>query len=142
MLNRFHGITSTLVCWTTCVITNVTFSLSVPFEETEWISYSSQVRYLEQRPNHAVTDKQIEKWRTQIRETLSIPHPPLTLAPETHGSFKPCEGVRAERVTFATQFGLRIPAILYLPDPVLMKIPGLIVINGHGGDNYSWYSFY
>ncbi len=37
-----------------------------------------------------------------------------------------------------------MPAILYLPDPLPRgeKIPGFVVINGHGGDKYSWYSFY
>jgi dipeptidyl aminopeptidase/acylaminoacyl peptidase len=48
----------------------------------------------------------------------------------------------AERVTYATQFGLRVPAILYLPKERREKVPALIVVNGHGGDKYSWYAFY
>jgi hypothetical protein len=38
---------------------------------------------------------------------------------------------------------MRIPGLLYLPDPMPdEKIPGLIVVNGHGGDKYTWYSMY
>ena len=38
---------------------------------------------------------------------------------------------------------MRVPAVLYLPRPLPpSKIPALIVVNGHGGDKYSWYAFY
>ena len=38
---------------------------------------------------------------------------------------------------------MRIPVILYRPARAPAgKAPGLIVVNGHGGDKYSWYSFY
>jgi hypothetical protein len=41
---------------------------------------------------------------------------------------------------------MRVPAILYLPDPLPRtksgKIPAFIVVNGHGGDKYCWYSWY
>jgi dipeptidyl aminopeptidase/acylaminoacyl peptidase len=53
--------------------------------------------------------------------------------------------VRAEAVTYATQLGARVPAILYLPDPLPAgggKIPAFIIVNGHGGDKYAWYAFY
>jgi dienelactone hydrolase len=49
-------------------------------------------------------------------------------------------------VTYGTQFGLRVPAIVYLPDPLPKtsngKVPAFIVVNGHGGDKFSWYAFY
>jgi dienelactone hydrolase len=39
-----------------------------------------------------------------------------------------------------------VPAILYLPDPLPKtpsgKLPAFIVVNGHGGDKYAWYSWY
>ncbi len=54
-------------------------------------------------------------WREQIKAALSVSNPLPALAPETHGRFEPEPGVVAERVTYGTQFGLRIPAILYLP---------------------------
>lgn len=81
-------------------------------------------------------------WREQIKTALSVSNPLPPLGPETHGRFEPEPGVIAERVTYGTQFGLRVPAILYLPKNRPGKIPALIVVNGHGGDKFSWYAFY
>ncbi len=83
-----------------------------------------------------------ETRRREIKATLLAPDPLPPLAAETHGRFEPAPGVVAERVTYATQFGLRVPAILYLPKLRRGKAPALIVVNGHGGDKYSWYAFY
>lgn len=81
--------------------------------------------------------------RRTIRDALLIPDPLPPLDPRTHGRFEPASGVTAERVTYGTQFGMRVPAILYLPRPLpVSKIPAFIVVNGHGGDKYSWYAFY
>lgn len=67
--------------------------------------------------------------------------PPLDA--KTHRRFEPALGVTAEAVTYATQFGTRVPAILYLPKPLPAgKLPAFIVVNGHGGDKFSWYAFY
>jgi dienelactone hydrolase len=85
---------------------------------------------------------QHERQRSQIRTALFIPDPLPALDAKTHGQFEPEPGVVAERVTYATQFGLRVPAILYLPKERRGKVPALIVVNGHGGDKYSWYAFY
>ncbi len=46
----------------------------------------------------------------------------------------------AERITYSTLLGLRVPTILYLPASPKGKIPALIVVNGHGGDKYAWYA--
>ena len=64
------------------------------------------------------------------------------LAPASHGSFEPEPGITAERVTYGTQFGLRVPAIVYRPKFPRGRLPGLIVVNGHGGDKYAWYAMY
>src|SRR5258706_3747252 len=80
--------------------------------------------------------------RRQIRSTLFVPDPAPALAAESHGTFEPEPGVIAERVTYGTQFGMRVPAIVYRPKIHAGKLPALIVVNGHGGDKYSWYSFY
>ncbi len=88
------------------------------------------------------TPAQEEKWRSAIRDTLHIPQPLPPLAAESHGRFEPVEGVIAERITYGTQFGLRVPAILYLPKERRERIPAFIVVNGHGGDKFSWYAFY
>lgn len=82
------------------------------------------------------------QWRSQIRSALFVPNPLPPLEPQSHGQFEPAPGVVAERVTYQTQFGLRVPAILYLPKSHSGKLPGLIVVNGHGGDKFSWYAFY
>ena len=78
----------------------------------------------------------------QIKAALFASGPAPDLAPESHGSFEPAPGVTAERVTYGTQFGMRIPAIVYRPAAVKGKLPAFIVVNGHGGDKYSWYAFY
>lgn len=83
----------------------------------------------------------VASWRAQIRKTLFVSDPLPALAAETHGRFHPAPGIVAERVSYATQFGMRVPAILYRPASA-KKAPALIVVNGHGGDKYSWYAFY
>lgn len=86
--------------------------------------------------------EQQERWRSQVRTTLFVPDPLPPLEAKTHGRFEPEAGVVAERVTYSSQFGLQVPAILYLPKQPKGKIPALIVVNGHGGDKYSWYATY
>ena len=83
-----------------------------------------------------------EAWRRQIRSALYAADRPLPLEASSHGRFEPEAGIVAERVTYATQHGLRVPAVLYRPVPVKGKLPALIVVNGHGGDKFSWYAMY
>jgi dienelactone hydrolase len=90
----------------------------------------------------ALTAGQADQWRAQIREALFVPEPPPALDARTHGRFRPAPGVVAERVTYATDYGLRAPAVLYRPEPARGRGPGLVVVNGHGGDKYAWYAFY
>lgn len=89
-----------------------------------------------------LTREQEERWRLQIKAILFVPDPLPILAAKTHGRFEPEPGVIAERITYGTQFGMRIPAVLYRPKAPKAKIPAIIVVNGHGGDKYSWYSPY
>jgi len=90
----------------------------------------------------ALTAEQRQQWRTQIRAALFVPEPLPPLEAHVQGQFEPAEGVIAERVTYGTQFGLRVPAIVYRPKSSAARAPALIVVNGHGGDKYSWYAFY
>jgi dienelactone hydrolase len=86
---------------------------------------------------------QPEALRRRIMDTLFVPDPLPALAPAHYGYFEPLPGVVAERISYGTEFGMRIPAILYRPaHPSPGKSPALIVVNGHGGDKYAWYSFY
>jgi dienelactone hydrolase len=50
--------------------------------------------------------------------------------------------VVAERITYGSQFGMRVPAILYRPKTPRAQAPGIIVVNGHGGDKFAWYAMY
>ena len=94
----------------------------------------------------SLSAQQEQVWRDQIKSVLFVPNPLPPLTPKTHSQFEPVPGVIAERVTYGTQFGMKVPAILYVPKArskqLSEKIPALIVVNGHGGDKYSWYSFY
>jgi dienelactone hydrolase len=86
---------------------------------------------------------QPEGTRRKIADTLFVPDPAPALAPVSYGSFQPTRGVIAERISYGTEFGMRIPAILYRPAKLTaQKAPGIVVVNGHGGDKYTWYSFY
>jgi dienelactone hydrolase len=89
-----------------------------------------------------VSRQQMVTWRKQIKETLAIPNPLPPLAPAFYGSFSPEPGILAERVTYGTEYGMRVPAVIYRPEHVTHALPALVVVNGHGGDKYSWYSFY
>jgi len=92
------------------------------------------------------TAEQRESLCAEIRDNFFVPDPLPPLNPVTHRRFEPAPGVVAEATTYATQFGTRVPAVLYLPKSkpktVEGRVPGFIVVNGHGGDKYSWYSYY
>ncbi len=90
------------------------------------------------------TPARVTGLRAEIRQNFFVPDPLPALAAQTHRRFAPAPGVVAEAVTYATELGTRVPAILYLPDPLPPggKIPAFVVVNGHGGDKYSWYAYY
>jgi dienelactone hydrolase len=98
----------------------------------------------------AVTAKeraeQEEGWRREIRKQLFIPAVLPKLEAKTWSTFSPTPGVLADRVTYATADGMIVPAVVYRPDPKVVKwkgkLPGIVVVNGHGGDKFSWYAFY
>lgn len=94
----------------------------------------------------SLTTTQEKQLRKQICENFFVPDPLPALEARTERRFTPAPGVKAEGVTYTTQFGMRVPAMLYLPDPLPRtasgKIPAFIVVNGHGGDKYCWYSWY
>jgi dienelactone hydrolase len=86
---------------------------------------------------------QPEELRRRIAETLFVPEPLPALTPVHYGNFEPMPGVVAERISYGTEFGMRIPAILYRPaHPAAGKAPAIVVASGHGGDKYAWYSIY
>lgn len=89
-----------------------------------------------------VTRRQVDAWRAQMRRVLYIPTPLPALQVKSYGSFSPAPGVIAERVTYGTEYGMRIPAIVYRPAHPGGKLPGLVVVNGHGADKTTWYDYY
>jgi dienelactone hydrolase len=87
-----------------------------------------------------------EAWRMQIRHTLFIPDKLPALNTKLWSTFSPMPGVLADRVTYSTADGMLVPAIVYRPDPKTApykgKLPGLVIVNGHGSDKFGWYAFY
>ena len=79
--------------------------------------------------------------RQQIETALHVPQQLSKPAGKAYGQFTPAPGVTAERVSYATDYSLRVPAIVYRPaGATITKHPALIVVNGHGGDKSSWYA--
>jgi dienelactone hydrolase len=81
-------------------------------------------------------------WRAEIRHALYVPDQLPALEPKIWSRFSPMRGVIADRVTYRTASGMLVPAIVYRPEKYKGKLPGIVVVNGHGGDKYSWYAFY
>ena len=90
----------------------------------------------------SATDEQFARWREQARSALFLPKTTPPVAAHDFGSFTPMPGVVAHRVTYGSQFGMRVPAIIYHPDHVNGKIPAVIVVAGHGGSKSTWYEVY
>jgi dienelactone hydrolase len=106
-------------------------------------STSSDQRVLSSATTNKPADKQqFEQWRREIKHALFIPDPLPDIAPRNYASFSPVSGVVAERVTYATLYGMRVPAIVYRPSKPRGRLPGLVVVNGHSGDKTAWYAYY
>src|SRR5258706_9473521 len=91
-------------------------------------------------PLHTATPAEL---RAQIRAALRVPPTLPALDLELYDNLRLTPDVIIERVSYATGYGLRVPAIVYRPAiRPAGRMPGLIVVNGHGGDKYSWYAFY
>jgi dienelactone hydrolase len=89
------------------------------------------------------TVAQYAVWRSQIKKALYIPDPLPSPAPHTYSRLSPAPGIVAEDVTYSSLYGMRIPAIVYRPEKLPAKrVPGIVVVNGHGGDKTSWYAYY
>ena len=87
-------------------------------------------------------DRRWPELRKKIGARLFVPSPLPSLNTESRGEFSRAPGVVAERIVYRTEFGLKVPAVIYRPAARGTKLPAMIVVNGHGGDKYSWYSFY
>ena len=88
------------------------------------------------------TPAQLEHLRVQAIHALKIDAPLPPVAVHNFGSFDATPDIRIEHVTFATQYGMRVPAIVYVPTHLKRKAPAIVVVCGHGGDKSSWYAVY
>jgi dienelactone hydrolase len=88
------------------------------------------------------TDEQFAHWREQAKAALFLPKTMPPVAARNFGGFTPMQGVIARRVTYSTQFGMRVPAIVYRPEHVRAKMPAIVVVAGHGGSKSTWYEVY
>jgi dienelactone hydrolase len=95
-----------------------------------------------QSPVYAAQNAQPKGRATQIQQTFHVPNPLPSLDVGKHGSFEVEPGIVADRVTYNTQLNMRVPAIVYHPADTSVKRPAIIIVNGHGGDKYTWYAFY
>ena len=88
----------------------------------------------------------IVAWRAAIRHTYYVPDKLPALHTKVWSTFSPAPGVVADRITYATADGMIVPAIVYRPEPKLIphgvRLPGIVVVNGHGSDKFGWYAFY
>lgn len=92
---------------------------------------------------HAATKAQVAAWRREILSALFLPETPLPPETQSYGASEIAPGVTAEKITYRTEYGLRVPAVLYRPTQIrAKKLPAMVLVNGHGGDKSSWYAFY
>jgi dienelactone hydrolase len=81
--------------------------------------------------------------RKRVEQTLHVTRPLPQPEEKGYGQFSPAPGVTADRVAYSTDYGLRVPAIVYHPaGATITKHPALVVVNGHGTDKSSWYSYW
>ena len=93
-------------------------------------------------PAGPATETQLRRMANKIKSTLFVPDPLPALEPESHGRFRPAPGVVAERVTYGTEFGLRIPGHSLLARAADGEGPGAHRRQRPWGDKFTWYAFY
>ena len=93
-------------------------------------------------PAGGKADAKFAALRAEMRKALYVPDKLPPLEAKVWSSFSPMPGVIADRVTYRSTDGMLVPAIVYRPEKHKGKLPGIVVVNGHGGNKYSWYAFY
>lgn len=94
-------------------------------------------------PCHAAERADAKTLRKQVRDTLHISESLSKPEGKLYGTFSPAEGVTADRVSYATAYNLRVPAIVYhSSERKKLRRPALVIVNGHGGDKSSWYAYW
>lgn len=78
--------------------------------------------------------------REKMARSLTLPTERIPLASQTHKT-TPGDGYGIESVTFASEAGSRVTALLYLPESE-RPAPAIIVVCGHGGSKSALYAQY
>src|ERR1700753_3569201 len=76
-------------------------------------------------PASPASEAQFAAWRKAARAALFMPDSPPALAPHDFGTFQAMPGVVAHHVTYGTEFGMRVPAIVYMPEHPSGKLPAV-----------------
>lgn len=82
-----------------------------------------------------------EDLRRRIRETLILPEEPCDLEAEVTDTLDACAH-RIEKVTYASEPGSRVTALLYLPNHAKPPHPAVLLAFGHGGSKSCLYGQY
>ncbi|HTV10066.1 MAG TPA: prolyl oligopeptidase family serine peptidase [Candidatus Aquilonibacter sp.] len=94
-------------------------------------------------PSHPASAAQVNRWRREIKRALYIPDPLPKLETQVYSTSEIVPGVTIDKVSYVTAYGLRVPAVVYRPTHApAARLPGIVVVNGHGADKSSWYSYY
>jgi hypothetical protein len=85
--------------------------------------------------------------QTDIYRQITIPkalylQPNIPTDAKLYSTQQITKDIRIERLSFATQYGMRVPAIAYVPTHIAGKAPAILIVAGHGGDKTSWYEVY
>jgi len=93
-----------------------------------------------------------DAWEASLHQLLYTPYNNKlpALDAKVWSTFSPTPGVLADRVTYTTASDMLVTAIVYRPDPKLLKgalkgkgkLPAIVIVNGHGSDKFGWYAFY
>jgi hypothetical protein len=62
----------------------------------------------------------------KMSDTFFVPDPPVALNAQEYGQFEPDLAVAANRVKYATEFGMLVPAMVYHPKDTGVRRPALI----------------
>jgi hypothetical protein len=87
---------------------------------------------------------QLQLQRQQIKNALHIPDPLPELRDKLYGQFTAAPDVVADRISFETEYKLRIPALVYhKPGATIVQHPALVVVNPRDMDKsfkYAWWA--
>lgn len=94
-------------------------------------------------PAFCASHRNDSQTRQQIETTLHIPNPLPSPDAKSYVQFAPAQGIAADRVSYATAYGMRVPAIVYhQAGATIERHPALILVNRPGDDKSSWYDYW